>query len=242
LIEWGGEIKVLYGWNYRQIRMVSLKEGDLLHSWTAINRRDSWHLENGVAELRDDRPMPIPEAWSREPYLSLVAKGAELYHATDWARLVSFLPAKPEVFTLQADFRWDGTPGGPARSIIGVFLDYQDEDAWMAWECRPNAGNVGLEREEKFGVTTSPTEQWRSKKDWIQPCRIQPGIWYRVRLAQTRSGVSWELRQSPDGPVLASAAAAATYGGHFLAVGALNAKVSFRGVTLEPLGAGRSTH
>jgi hypothetical protein len=167
----------------------------------------------------------------------LVAHGAELYPWTDWARLVSFLPAKPANFTLEAEFRWDGEPGGPARSIIGIFMDYQDEDSWMAWECRPNAGNLGLEREERFGVTTSPTENWRTKKDWIQPCKIEPGVWYRVRMAQTHSSVRWELRRSPDGPVIASDEVPASYAGRFLALGALNAKVSFRSVSLEALAA-----
>jgi len=58
-----------------------------------------------------------------------------------------------------------------------------------------------------------------------------------VRLAQTHSGVRWELRRSPEGPVIASDAVPASYAGGFLALGALNAKVSFRGAGLEPLAA-----
>ncbi|MGH9843669.1 MAG: sialidase family protein [Blastocatellia bacterium] len=215
VIDANGEIKIVHGHNLKEIRVLSLRESDLLYRWTAINKREAWRITGGVLQMTDDRDIPSPYEWNK------------------WAKVISFLPEKPRQFVLEADVRFDGEANGDGA--IGVFFSYQDEDNSLAWVWSPGKGEIGMEKQHHFGETNQPASYRASKKTWFEHFKPQPGKWYRVRVTQREDHLKWELMERGQDKALSSATVYTRYDGHFIALGALRVRASFDNLTLKSL-------
>jgi len=232
LIERGGEITIIHDRNYEELRQVRIQENDLRHRWTPINLPAAWKISGGVALMTDSRAVPIQPEWSRGSYAKRSWPGGAPYPWTNWSKLVSFLPDKPERAEVTAEFRWDG--GNDEDGAIGIFSGYQDEDNWLAWVCRPGPGRAGMERQEHFGASNLPTHYWEKTGRWDEPVRIAPGAWYEVKVVQQAAGLRWELRAQGDERLLAAATLPLYSHGHFLAIGTRGTKASFQNIRVRP--------
>ena len=214
LTQQDGRLKIIFGHNRTTIRLMDLDEADLHYGWTIINQRAAWRVADGVLRMTDPAPVPAPTVWNR------------------WSKAVSFLPAKPKQFTLEADVRFDGPI--PADGAIGVFSSYQDEDNWQAliWS---GAGKVGLEKQQHFGYVSRPEKFRESQKSWLVDRKPVSDRWYHVQITQRAASVEYVVKDKATGAVIQQTKIPTTYDGNFIAMGTLNCTASFDNVELREL-------
>ena len=206
IVESRGELKIVYGHNLKQVRLIALREADLKQRWTAINGRESWIVSDGTLQVEDRGTVENASDWLR------------------WSRLLtSEIGPRSNV---EIDLRFDGEQQ-PANGAVAVFPFYQDEANWTGWIWQPLEGKLGFEQEEHFGTAKLGSYSRQLSATYFESFRPEPFRWYTVRIVREDSALRWELRERGNQRVLIQARNPIRADGNFFALGARNVKVSF---------------
>lgn len=214
VIEVKDGLRVVYDHHLKQARLVKLRAEDLRKRWTPINQGAAWQVADGVLRMTDEAELASHYEWTR------------------WRKAIAFLARKPPQYTFEADFRFDSVAFNN-DAAIGLFSGYQDEDNWLAWVWRPGSGQLGIEREEHFGLTRDPLHYRQARPSFYKNLRPQAHTWYRVQITQNHERVRWRLSERASGRVLIEDSCLITYDGNFIALGTRRLRASFDNIRLR---------
>jgi predicted neuraminidase len=215
-VQMGDSIKLIYGFDRRQMRFIDLHEADF-KPWTPINDAGSWKVADGVLEYTGDRPGILADT------------APDWMH---WSKVVSFLPKRGTNSTMSVDFRFDETWAKDA--VLGVFAAYQDESNWTAWCWHPAIQKAGFQQELHFGSVTHPFYARNSSNFFFDHMEAPvKGAWYTVHITTAQDGISYRLLDKATGKELLTGSSPIAWEGQFIGLGSRNAVVSFDNVVVR---------
>ncbi len=214
-VQVGDAIKLVYGWDRKQMRFVNLHEADF-KTWTPINNAGSWMVKNGVMQFADGQGggTEANGDWLR------------------WSKVVAFLPKRPAATTMTAEFRIDEE--WPKDAMIGVFPAYQDESNWTAWIWQLAGQRAGLQVEAHRGSMTRPYYAGNLSDTYFDPMSApQRNTWYRIEVTLKPGVMEYRLLNKDTGKVLLASRNEFTWQGQFIALGSRKVAVSFDNVVVR---------
>jgi predicted neuraminidase len=215
-VEMGGSIKLVYGYDRRQIRFVNLHQEDF-KPWAPINDSGSWMVSDGVLRYTGDRGGTISDT------------AADWLH---WSKVVCFLPKWPASTTISVDFRIDEAWSKDA--MIAVFPAYQDESNWTGWIWEPGALKAGLQREAHSGSLLHPYFAKNLSDDFYDRVEAaEQGRWYSLEITVKPGSMNYKLTDKAGGQLLLAAGNDLDWEGPFIALGSRNVAVSFDNVVVR---------
>ena len=215
-VQVGDAIKLVYGYDRRQMRFVNLHESDF-KPWVPVNDSGAWKVKDGVLGYAGDRGGTISE------------KTPDWLH---WSKAICFLPARPSSSSLAVDFRIDDKWAKDGE--IGIFAAYQDEANWTAWTWRPGDKVAGMRQEAHCGSMTHPyhaTNISNFYDDAIEPA--ETGVWYRLEVALRPGWASYRLIERESRRLILAAEEEIAWEGRFLALGSREIALSFDNVEVR---------
>jgi predicted neuraminidase len=214
-VQTGDSIKLVYGWDRKQMRFINLHESDF-KTWTPINNAGSWIVKDGVMQFAGGRGggTEANADWLR------------------WSKVVAFLPKRSAATTMALEFRIDEE--WPKDAMIGMFPAYQDESNWTAWVWQLAGQKAGFQVEAHRGSMTRPYYANNLSDTYFDPVSApQPGTWYRIEVTLKPGVMEHRLTNKATGKVLLTSRNEFDWQGQFIALGSRKVAVSFDNVVVR---------
>lgn len=215
-IQVGDSIKLVYGYDRRQMRFVNLHLTDF-KPWVPINDAGSWCIADGVLQFAGERGSVVTP---------------NLPNWLQSSKVVAFLPVRPGTSIVSLDLRFDEVP--PRDAMLGLFAAYQDEANWTAWVWRPGANVAGLEQQSHAGSLAHPWHATNASNFFLDRV-VAPQLhtWYTVDVALTPGSARYRLTEKASGRLVLAGSAAIDWQGRFLALGVRKTAASFDNVVVR---------